>query len=43
MIPQTKELLQKLSEIPARALKNVRQLCPRQMKFKNYRLDVAPN
>jgi hypothetical protein len=43
MIPKTKELLQKLSEIRARALKNVRQSCPRQMIFKEYRLDVVKN
>jgi hypothetical protein len=43
MIPQTKVFLQKLSEILARALKNVRQPCPRQMNFKECRLDVAPN
>ena len=43
MLPHTKELPRKLSEIRARALKNVHQPCPRQMKFKEYRLDVAPN
>jgi hypothetical protein len=40
--PQAKEFLQKLSEIWARALKNVRQPCSRAKNFKRCRFEGAP-
>ena len=41
--PYAKERLRKLSKTLARIRKNVRQPCPRPKKFKEYRVEGAPN